>query len=238
MHAPSISLKIKRFRRHFGIGAPRVVVRRHMPWQLLLLVVFFALGLIGSLIWIVHSGLWGSEGQLAELRAQLRLQQDELLALRSTVGTGQNAVSMERAAQQQLLARIRDLEGENASLKEEMLVFERLVPGAGQAQGIRIESFRVFREGARYRYRLLFAFQSAQRGDLFHGRFQVVVRYQVDGREQQLLLPSKLAEAEVEVRHFLRREGVFELPPGGVPGLIEVRVLQGDTLKAKRAARL
>lgn len=237
MHSPAISLKLKRFRHRFGIGAPRVVVRRHTPWQWVVAAAVLASCLLGVLIWMFATGALGG-GQLAELRAQIRHQHEELIALRSTVGTEQNAVSIERAAQQQLLARIQGLERENASLKEEVLIFERLVPSAGQVVGIRVENFRLLAEEGRYRFRLLFAFQPSARGEVFRGRYQIVVPYRQEGVERQLSIPLAADEGVIEVRHFLRREGAFEVPAGAKLGPVEVRVLQGGTLKTRRTARL
>lgn len=42
----------------------------------------------------------------------------------------------------------------------------------------------------------------------------------------------------LELKHFLRREGEFQLPSSARIRTVEVRVLQGDTLKAKRLAQL
>lgn len=59
--------------------------------------------------------------ELDSLHQQIAEQKDELSLLRSKAGTGQNAVSIERAAQQQLLAELQRLERENAALKEDIL---------------------------------------------------------------------------------------------------------------------
>ncbi len=180
--------------------------------------------------------------EVEELRQQLMEQREELTLLRSTAGTGQNAVSIERATQQQLLGRIQGLEGQNAALKEDILLFERLIPVAGEGAVIRVENFRVVREASnRYRYRLLIAFQPDRQNPDFRGRLQLAIAYLHSGKERQLLLPERRdssTEYLLEVKHFLRREGQFELPEGAVLQGVEARVLQGDTLKSKRLAQL
>jgi hypothetical protein len=55
------------------------------------------------------------------LRQQLKIQRDELDQLKSSAETGNSAINIERAAQQQLLSRVRALELENAALKEDQL---------------------------------------------------------------------------------------------------------------------
>lgn len=244
MPTPAVTLKLKKFRRRFGIAAPRVVVRSHLPWAWFALPAVTLLLVLVAAAWSMFSrdevGAVGRE--LEALRQQLQVQREELDLLRSTAGTRQNAVSMERAAQQKLLARIKGLSQENGVLKEELLLFERLIPVVGEAAVVRIENFRVIHEdGLRYRYRLLLAFQPDKQNPEFRGRLQLAAGYSLVGKELQLLLPDKRdggAEYLLELKHFLRREGVFELPPGAEIRAVEARVLQGDTLKSKRLAQL
>jgi hypothetical protein len=186
-----------------------------------------------------ETGILG--GEVESLRLQLQAQREELSILRSTAGTGQSAVSIERAAQQQLLGKVQGLEAENAALKEDILLFERLIPIVGERASVRVENFRVFKEsGTRFRYRLLIAFQSDKQTPDFRGRLQVAISYASGSKVLQLVLPEgreNAAEYQLEIKHFLRREGVFELPVGAVLQGVEARVLQGDTLKSKRLAQ-
>lgn len=243
MPLPAAALKLKRFRRRFGISAPRVVVRSHFPWQWLVLPAILLALLLGVAGWMVaqkkETGILGVE--VESFRQQLQAQREELNLLRSTAGTGQSVASIERAAQQQLLTRIQGLEAENAALKEDILLFERLIPIAGEGASVRVENFRVFKEsGTRFRYRLLLAFQSDRQTPDFRGRLQIAISYADNGKVLQLVLPERRensAEYQLEIKHFLRREGVFELPAGAVLRAVEARVLQGDTLKSKRLAQ-
>lgn len=238
-----VSLKLKRFRYRFGISAPRVVVRSHVPWQWLVppFVLLALLLAVGG--WLVaqkkEAGVLGAE--VESLRQQLKAQSDELSVLRTMAGTGQSAVSIERAAQQQLLGKIQGLEAENAVLREDILLFERLIPIAGEGTSIRIENFMVLKEAeTRFRYRLLLAFHSDKQTPDFRGRLQLAIKYANGGKVLQLLLPEgrdNAAEFQLEIKHFLRREGGFELPAGAVLQGVEARVLQGDTLRAKRLAQ-
>lgn len=130
MPVPALTLKLKKYRRRFGVLSPRVVVRRHMPlpllWLFFVLFAFamFGLGWFASNSWRAGSGGSGEAG----MRGQLQLDHDELASLRSVAGAGQNALSIERAAHQHLLLKIGTLEAENSALKEELRVFERLLP--------------------------------------------------------------------------------------------------------------
>lgn len=244
MPTPAVSLKLRRIRRHFGIAAPKLVVRSHVPWPWFALLGSLLLVLVVVVVWLVmqrnETGEMGREVQT--LRQQLQELDEELGVLRATAGTRQNAVSIERATQQQLLTRIQNLERENGALKEDILLFERLIPAVGEDAEVRIENFRVIHDGGgRYRYRILLAFRPDRQNPEFRGRLQLAVRFTLAGKEQQVLLPDKrvaAGEYQLELKQFLRREGVFELPFNAQIGAVEARVLQGDTLKSKRLAQL
>jgi hypothetical protein len=242
MPTPAISLKLKRFRRHFGIAAPRVVVRRHLVWQWWVLIGVFAFVFVLVLASFLARDTHVTNAQLEELREVVRAQGEELRFLRSAAGTGLSQVEMERATRQKLQARIQGLEQENAALKEDVLLFERLVPAGGDEQSVRIENFSVVQEeSVRYRYRLFLAFQAGKQGGEFKGRLQLLVLLNVSGKEQRLELPAEQGAAAdflLSVRHFLRRDGVFQVPTGAVVSGVEIRVLQEGVVKARRMVKL
>ena len=244
MASPAVSLKIRKFRRRFGITAPRVVVRTHVSWHW-----YAAGGALVALVFLMIVGLalqrgdaGAMETELESLRLQVRSLDEELLRYRATAGTERNAVQMERSTQQRLLDRVRALELENAVLKEDMLLFERLIPAAGEEGAIRLENFRVVSDGAQnLRYRVLISFHSGKQMPEFRGRLEFLVTFVQRGKSQEMVIPSRRergGEFQVEVRNFLRKEGTFELPAGARLQSVEARVLQGDTLKARRVAQL
>ena len=244
MPSPAVSLKIRKFRRRFGITAPRVVVRTHVSWHwyaaggaLAVLVVVMIVGLA-----LQRGDAGAMETELESLRLQVRSLDEELLRYRATAGTESNAVQMERSTQQRLLERVRALELENAVLKEDMLIFERLIPAAGEEGALRLENFRVVSDGGQnLRYRVLISFHSGKQTPEFRGRLEFLVTFVQRGKSEEMVIPSRRergGEFQVEVRNFLRKEGTFELPAGARLQSVEARVLQGDTLRAKRVAQL
>jgi len=244
MPTPAVSLRFRKIRNRFGIAAPKVVVRSQLPWRWLALPLLLFVILFVLLGWVfLRQSQVGEVGrELQEIRARFSAQQEELDLLRSVAGTGQNAMSIERATQRNLLARISDLEQENAALKEDMLLFERLVPVVGDEDVLRLEGLKVLREeGGRYRYRLLVAYQPSRQKPEFSGRLQLVVDYRLAGRVEQMLLPGKMeagADYQLSLRHFLRREGGFQLPEGAQLKGVEARVFQGATLLGRQSAQL
>lgn len=243
MPVPAVSLRLKRFRRRFGMTAPRVVVRRHVSWHWYAAAALLVTALACLLAWVLvrqgEAGLMSAE--IESLRARVAGDEEELRRLRSTAATGENLAALERSTQQQLLARIRLIEAENAALKEDGLLFERLMAQPGEESVLHLESVKVFPEGgAKYRYRIFLAFRPSKQQPEFRGRFQLRIAYLVDGSARELLLPGKTgrsAEYQFGVRHFLRKEGGFELPAGARLESVEARVFQGDTLRAEQVVR-
>lgn len=244
MPTPAVTLRIRKFRRRFGILAPKVVVRSHLPLRWYVVSITLLALLMLSLGWLMaqRSEAGVLERELLGLRQKIQSQSDELSVLRSSAGTEQSAVSIERAARQQFLSRIKVLESENAMLKEDMLLFERLIPAADETAAVRIENFRVAADvGGRYHYRLLVVYQPDRQLPEFRGSLQLEIQYAHLGKGERMLIseaPDGQRDGRVEVRHFLRREGGFVLPAGAVLKGVEARLYQGDALKSKRMAQL
>jgi len=213
-----------------------------LPWYWYVLGATAALFLVFALLSATQQRGGDGQQELNSLRRQVRQLDDELLSLRSTAGTEKNAVQMERSTTQQLSNRIKVLESENAALKEDLLLFERLLQAAGGDASVRIEGLKVLPDGPRqFRYRILLAYQSGKRPQEFRGRLQLVIVFSLEGKSKELIISEGREGAsgiDVEVRGFLRKEGRFELPVGAALQSVEARVFQGDTLKTKRHEQL
>jgi len=241
MPSPAITLKLKRFRQRFGIAAPRVSVRTHFAW-------YWYLVAAAILAFMVAFGAWWlaqrdevvlMKSELARLRQSLDEAEAELSQLRSLAGTEQSALRMERSTQQQLAARLKALEEENSTLREDVALFEKLVPATSVEPVLRIERLNIVSEAqaGHFRYRLLLAFQPSKQERVFRGRLQLTVTAQQGDKEISLHLPSAkdaAADFMVEAQHFLRKEGRIALPTGARIKSIEAQILQGGAIKAKQ----
>ncbi|RIX48779.1 MAG: hypothetical protein D3M94_02385 [Rhodocyclales bacterium GT-UBC] len=190
--------------------------------------------LLGGYLISEGEGRGGEGGE--SLSQEVLRQREELAILRARVGGGHSLDEMERSAKSELLIKVRNLERENAALKEDLLLFERLAPLSGEETGVRIDSFRVWREAGSYRYRWVVGYRPSGAVLEFHGRVQVVVF--VEGGEGVLLPEKKAGEHRIDVRGVVRREGEFVAPHGGEVKLVELRVLQNDEVKVARTVRL
>ena len=233
MPTPAVSLRFRRFKRGLGIAAPKVEVRSVWPRQFVFLLTGIGLLLVAGFVALLVGRV--ADPDVAELRAQLEHHRQELASLKSVLDTGENSMGMERAKQQELVRRMRDLEHENVVLKEELLIFERLVPLTGTSASAKIENFRISpdAEGG-YRYRLLLAFQPPRKEDIFRGDYLLKVNLRrKDGGLRSFSLPEK-PETAVEVKRFLRREGRIPLQDGETLISVEARLFQGGKLLAEQ----
>lgn len=242
MPSPAITLRLKRFRHRFGVAAPRVAIRTHFCWH------WYAAGLL-ALVVLVAAGTWwlAQHDEVVHMKAEMLQHRQlleeanaELAQLRAEAGTEQSAVRMERSTQRQLLARLKVVEEENATLKADLAFFEKLVPAVGVESVLRVERLSLVSgsEPGKYRYRLLAAFQPSKEQRAFRGRLQLMVHAVQGGRDIVLPWPPAGREGEpefiLEMQHFLRKEGSLHIPVGARVKSIEARILQGDTVKARK----
>ena len=243
----------RRLRERFSIRAPRVAVRPHLPWPLRVgaLLIAFVMGAV--------SGAWGFQLYVAAQTPQVALAADlqdwqarvteleqEVSMLRHSSGSAESSLNIERGAQAQLVQQLRNTERENTSLKEDLAFFEGLVPAASGAGGgaTRITRFTVVREGEgnQYRYRMLIAVQAGRSQAPFKGALEMNVQVHQGGQDVMIKIPASdapdVAKYRLEVRNFLRKEGVFSVPSGSVVTKVEARLVQDGVVKAQQDVKL
>lgn len=131
---------LRRLRGRFGISAPRVAVRTHVPWHFrtagVVVAVAFSAILIG---WAYDAGRrsagfdQGGASQAAEeLRLANKTLEDEAARLRSLLTISESSLQIEQAAQRNLSEKNTNLAEENAKLKEEIIVFQKLAKLEGK----------------------------------------------------------------------------------------------------------
>lgn len=237
-------MKFRKIRHSFGIAAPSVVVRARLPRHWHILAALLLLALLFSFLWLLiqYRTVAAASDELELLRLKVRALDDERVELRSTVGTEHSLALLEHSTRQQLLLRVRELEAQNAALMEDLLLFERLIPLLGDEAIVRVENFRWLKEsGNRYRYGLLLAFHPVKNTPMFKGEMQLHISYTLGEKRNLLVFPDTSNPDQryaVEIRYFFRKEGVLDLPPGASVTQVEVKVFQGDKLKAEGFAKL
>jgi len=239
----------KKFRQRFGISAPRVAVRTHVPWYLrwLLLAVLLAFS-VALAAWIYDAGRRFAgfdrgevQDELVGLRSELDGTRSELAKLRPMANAADSKMSIERTAQVQLARQIRLLEQDNARLREDLALFENMhsVDAKG-SQALSIQRLKVEPDGlpGEYRFRmLLLAGNRKDRSD-FQGRLELLVGVQQEGGGSAIILVPDRAAADAPAfklafRNFYRVEGTFRVDPKARVGTVQVRVFEAGAAQAK-----
>jgi hypothetical protein len=232
--------RLRRWRRRFGIAAPRVMVRTQWPWYLRWLLLGMLLAASAALaMWIYDAGRRfagfdrdETQLELAALQRKLKSAQDELGRLRAIANASESKIAMERAAQQDLTRQVRGLGADNARLREELAVFEStLSVDPAKAPPLSIKRFRVEPElrPGEYRYHLLLMALGARRDD-YRGRFELTVSLTKDGRDAMITLPrantSEAQEFSLSFKHFQRVQGTFRVDPAARVNSVQLRVYE------------
>ena len=232
------TLRLKRLRRRFGIAAPRVAVRTHVPWywrwltSTVLLVVSIALAWLSFDLGRRYAGFDASEAQGAQSRLQEVNGKIELenAALRKEIAGIERKLQIELSAQGNLTGQIRGLSEENALLKEDLAFFQTLMASGGDPGGVTVNRFRVERDAlpGEYHYRLLIV-QSKQRVREFRGTLQLIVDYERNGTPAVVTYPTEAEDGQaynLRFKFYQRVEGTFTLDPDAVVNAVQVRVMK------------
>ena len=240
--------RFSKLRQRFGIAAPKVSVRTHVPWYLRWL------GLAVALVFSVALAAWTwdagrrfagfdrseVEQDLAAARAEAAKLREELERLRALANAADSKVAIERTAQQKLAQQIRSLEQENGRVREELALFESMLSSdTAVAVPLSILRFKVEPDllPGEYRYRLLLLASGPRRGRDFQGRLELAVGLTEDGRSAIIMVPGQ-AEAEgpafrLAFKHFQRIDGSFRISPKARVGSVQVRVYESGSAEPK-----
>ena len=240
--------RLSKLRQRFGIAAPKVSVRTHVPWYLRWLGVAVALVFSVALAaWTWDAGRRFAgfdrsevEQDLAAARAEAAKLREELGRLRELANAADSKVAIERTAQQKLAQQIRSLEQENGRVREELALFESMLSSeTAVAAPLSILRFKVEPDllPGEFRYRLLLLASGPRRARDFQGRLELAVGLTEDGRSAIIMVPGQ-AESEgpafrLAFKHFQRIEGSFRVSPKARVGSVQVRVYESGSAEPK-----
>ena len=255
MHGPfattRLAVSLRRLRSRFGIAAPRVAVRPHVPWYLLALRSIIVLGLaLAFASWMYDVGRrfagfdsHESEQELTTLRAKLEAAEEELAHLRKLANGSQSSLEIERTAQKQMSEQAKTLEAENSKLKEEVAVLENLLAGGGKGTTPGVARLNVEAVGGGiYRFHLLLTSGSGRNDQPIDGNLQVSVTMIQAGKPVMLTFPSAadrdLPRYRVSFRRFIRQDGTFQVPADAKVQDVEAKLLVSGSVVATRKITL
>ncbi|HEU4645010.1 MAG TPA: DUF6776 family protein [Burkholderiales bacterium] len=243
--------RFTKWRRRFGITAPRVSVRSEVAWYLRWVGLILVLACSAALAaWMYDAGrrFAGFDRsevtqELATAMRELESTRGELDRLRAVANAADSRLSIERTAQSKLAQQVRGLEQETARLREELAIFESMLSAESRAASpLSINRFKVVPDvlPGEYRYRLLLLLAPGSRRDRdFQGRLELVVSLTEGGNNAMMTFPGpgdpSAAAFRLTFRHFHRVEGIFRVDPKARVESVQIRVYEGDSDQIKTA---
>jgi hypothetical protein len=235
-------MRFRLLRRRLSVSAPRVSVRSALPWPFRWLLGAVVLGFSGSLaLWAFEFGKdiagldRNAKQELMQLRAEVRDLREELGKSQSVSNTSESLLTAEKAAQEQLLLQMRQLESENAVLRSDLGFFERLIPGTGSAE-LSIRGLQVERVSAgQIRWQALMI-QAKKNAPAFKGTLEISLTGTLEGKSWSTT--QKPTSRNVLINSYLRQEGVVDVPPTAVVKTMTAKILQGGAVKSVHTVKL
>lgn len=228
-----------------------MAVRSALPWPLRWLGVAVVLGLCAAVaFWAFELGR-GFAGLDAAMRQELqqlrseagttrgenRRMHDEIRRLQEEAGVAAQLRATERAAAESLAERLRQLEADNRSLRDDLAFFEKLIPASRSAGTMDIRGLQaeVLGDGVQLRWQVLLI-QPARNAPEFKGRLEVVLAGLKGGQPWKSQPPA--VNRTLQFQTYRRVEGVVDLPAELVVKTITVRLLEGDSVRAMQSLSL
>ena len=236
----------------FGINAPRLLVRTHIPWPLRMVAVgvLVAAGLLLGQ-WVFETGLrlagfekGRAQEQLAEISARVKLLDRENAELKSEKFRTKQEIEIEQTTNKDLAKSLQSIQEEVATLREDNAFFRNLLSPEQGPGPISIYHFKLERNpqlAGEYRYRLLLL-KSGKREQEFVGSVQFLVTGEQAGKRVVSLQPEaadaagspeKSKAINVKFKYYQRLEGAFQLPAGLTPKSVQVRVFEVGSSQPK-----
>ncbi|MGB4467906.1 MAG: DUF6776 family protein [Azovibrio sp.] len=239
MPVAAATRKLKRFRHRFGIRAPRLAVRPHFAWYAYALGgALVALLLVAVLLLSSHYFRSSGEPDMETLQARLTQLEGQV----QQGGEALTSQEMTSSANRSLSEELRILADDHAMLKDDLAYLLRLVPVGAREGEVRLDRLTVRPDPVvphRYRFSVLVGYQSGRQPQALSGTLQFVLTVTRNGKELQLQWPerqqSTAGDYAVTTRHWLRKEGVITLAPGDQLKRVDLKLLQGKSVRAATA---
>ncbi|MBV8622730.1 MAG: hypothetical protein JO174_04510 [Herbaspirillum sp.] len=235
-----------------SISAPKMTIKRHLPWPVMVLLWALVIGVGASAaVWTYKLGrnhlpgleVSGDAGeQLDQLTEQVRKLTAENERLQSASSASQNELKIAQTAQSQLAAQVKNLEAENNRQKEDLAFFDSLLPTNLGAPGITIQRFKAEQAAPnQLRYRVL-VMQGGGGTQQFAGNLQLSVNVIQGGKSAILNFPEGNAADQARYRlafkYYQRVEGLLNIPEGATIKSVAVRVLDRGQVRAQQSVDL
>ena len=225
-------LWLRRVRRNFGISAPRMAVRLHLPWWGRGAIILTLVGIIAGMWWwgFDFGQIFGGfnrkeiEAKIATLETEATKLRSEAFDLREKNSTLESELAMTRGSQQTQQKQSIELSGENAQLKEELAFLQKLVSDSSKQIGLQLQRLTVEPDSDEMWHYNLLVVRGGSPKDEFEGSIVLQATLApapgapAGARGMVLTLPDDQPEAKpalaLKFKYYQRVEGRFRVPAG------------------------
>jgi len=236
---------LRRVKRSFGISAPKLSVRLHIPWYLRWSMMLpFLLAALGLAWWAYGSGLElagfhrsQTEEELTRLREQTSKLTIENKRMSDQIAQFERQIQIEQASNKETSKQLKNLSDENVRLQEDLAFFQNLTAMHGKEGELGIHRLRLERDKmpGEYHIRMLLV-QSGQRAKEFNGKYQLVATLLKNGvRNVQLFpeTPEENAQFQLNFKYYQRVEQGIRIPEDVQLESVQVRVFEQGSQEPK-----
>ena len=164
--------------------------------------------------------------------AQLRLDRDKAQTIANTSGS---VLTAEKAAQEKMVAQLKQLEADNRLLRDDLGFFEKLIPTGGvelvTIRGLQAELL----SASQLKWQVL-VIQPVKNAPDFKGKMEVTFNGTVNGKPWTANLPG--GAQDLQFKQYRRIEGVLDLPPLAVVKTVTAKVVEGSTTRSVQNFKL
>jgi hypothetical protein len=246
----------RRVRRSFGISAPRMAVRTHLPWWGRSAVVITLVAIIAGMWWwgFDFGQIFGGfnrkevEAKLLTLETENTKLKAEGTELRARNSTLDSELAMARGSAEAQQKQSVELSGENAQLKDELAFLQKLVSDSSKQIGLQMQRLSVERDSDEMWHYNLLVVRGGSPKDEFEGN--VIIQATLApapgapaGTHGMILtLPDDQPEAKaalnLKFKYYQRVEGRFRVPPGMRVTAVTARAFESGQANARATRTL
>ena len=235
-------MRFRLLKRRLTISAPSMAIRSSLPWPIKWVLAALVLGFCAAIaLWAFEFGKdlagidQGEKEQLVAVKieaAKLREERDKAQSIANVSGI---SMATERATQEKLMQKVKQLESENQTLRDDLGFFERLIPSttteALAIRGLQAEVLPTHQ----LKWQVLVV-QSAKNPNEFKGKLDVTISGTLGGKPWMANLAN--GAMAIEVKQYRRLDGLIELPAQVQIKSVVVKVMDNSANSAVRATQI
>ncbi len=235
-------MKFRLFRRRLTISSPRMAIRSALPWPLRWAMGAVMLGFSAAIaLWTFEMGV-SIAGLDRDAKLELTRLREEVATLRSERDKSQSVANIsgslltaEKAAQEKMMAQIKQLEADNRLLRDDLGFFEKLLP-AGGAETVAIRGLQAETLSAMQLKWQVLVIQPVKDAPVFNGKLELTLGGTLAGKPWTAVLPA--GGQPLQFKQYRRIEGVLDLPPLAVVKTVTAKVIEGTAVRSVQTLKL